>query len=150
MYTLDYRAIQRARKAAKITQEDLAAALGINRATVSKYETGAITPSIKQLQQISEILGVRFIDLLGLEPEGNNEQDRNLLIRLLDDYANSHGELDANILASLYFFDENGLRFRDGGILDRLVAFFDELNEEGQQIALERIAELTEIPKYQK
>ena len=36
------------------------------------------------------------------------------------------------------------------GKTKKLVAAFSLLNEEGQQKAVERVEELTEIPKYQK
>ncbi len=33
---------------------------------------------------------------------------------------------------------------------EKLALYFDKLNEEGQQKAIERVEELTEIPKYQR
>lgn len=32
----------------------------------------------------------------------------------------------------------------------RLLATFNQLNDEGQRVAIERVEELTELPKYQK
>ena len=43
---MNFQAIRNARKAAGVTQEQLAEVLGINRATLSKYETGVIEPSV--------------------------------------------------------------------------------------------------------
>ena len=48
--------IKRARKAAGMTQEDLASALGINRATISKYESGNIPITVQQLEEIARAL----------------------------------------------------------------------------------------------
>ncbi len=53
-----------ARKKAGITQEELAAKLGINRATISKYENGSIEPSVSQLQKIAIELNVDVYDLI--------------------------------------------------------------------------------------
>lgn len=50
--------IAEVRKAAKITQEELAKKLGINRATLSKYENGTIDLSLSQLQKIADALNV--------------------------------------------------------------------------------------------
>lgn len=43
--------IRRVRKAAHVTQEELAKRIGVNRALISKYETGIIEPSVSQLQK---------------------------------------------------------------------------------------------------
>ena len=40
--------IRRVRKAAHVTQEELAKRIGVNRALISKYETGIIEPSVSQ------------------------------------------------------------------------------------------------------
>ena len=44
--------IKHARKVAKMTQSDLAKLLDVNRATISKYETGEIVLSIEMLGYI--------------------------------------------------------------------------------------------------
>lgn len=142
--------IRSARKKTGKSQDDLAKELGVNRATISKYETGAIEPTVSQLIKIAEVLSVPLSDLLGIEPEGDKESDRQLLARLLSEYAAEHGDESAEHFKNLIYFDENGLRFRDGGSFDRLVTLFDSLNDDGQQKAVERVEELTEIPKYQK
>lgn len=61
--------IREARKTAGITQDGLAQALGVNRATISKYETGAIDLPMSQLQRIADALGVHVMDLLGVGEE---------------------------------------------------------------------------------
>lgn len=148
---MDHFALYKARKAAKMTQAQLAEELDVNRATVSKYETGIITPPLNQIMKISEILNIPIIDLIGMSPEGDKENDRKLLIRLLEDYAKEHGEVNSSILSKVYYFDENGLRFKEeGDLLERLIEKFDQLNEEGQQKAIERIEELAEIPRYKR
>lgn len=53
-----------ARKAAKITQKELAEKLGINRATLSKYENGTIDLNLSQLQKIADALGCSKWDLI--------------------------------------------------------------------------------------
>lgn len=61
---MNYQLMRKARKAAKITQDDLSALLGVNRATISKYETGVISPPVSQLFKIAQILDVDLFALL--------------------------------------------------------------------------------------
>lgn len=61
-----YQRIREARKAAGITQDTLAQILGVNRATISKYETGTIDLPVSQLMRIADALGVHVLDLLGV------------------------------------------------------------------------------------
>ena len=61
--------IREARKAAKMTQEQLAQAVGINRATLSKYESGTIDLPLSQLLHISEVLNASISYLVGVSDE---------------------------------------------------------------------------------
>jgi len=49
-----------------LTQNDLAAVLEVNRATVSGYETGGVYPSVEILKKISEFFNVSADYLIGL------------------------------------------------------------------------------------
>lgn len=44
-----------------LTQEELAESAGIAQTTVSRYETGGVTPGIWALQQMLEALGYRLV-----------------------------------------------------------------------------------------
>jgi transcriptional regulator with XRE-family HTH domain len=46
------------RKGRKLTQEQLASALGWNRSSVSNYEIGRRTPSLHDLKKLAEFYGV--------------------------------------------------------------------------------------------
>lgn len=46
------------------TQEQVAKALGINRTTYTKYETGVTQPSLEQLKKLSELFEVDYNTLL--------------------------------------------------------------------------------------
>lgn len=52
------------RKALKITQVDLSKATGINRGLLSRLESEDYTPSVDQLQALSEVLGFQVADVL--------------------------------------------------------------------------------------
>jgi len=62
---MDLSGIQRARKKAGLTQEALAQKLGINRATISKYESGTIDPTSGQLSAIARALGTTVHEMVG-------------------------------------------------------------------------------------
>lgn len=66
---MDFHRIREARKAAGITQDELAKKLGVNRATISKYETGAIDLPSSQLQRLADALGIHILDLVGLSEQ---------------------------------------------------------------------------------
>lgn len=127
--------LRKARKIAKMTQEDLAKCIGVQRSVISKYETGAIEPSISQLEKIASAFCVPVSDLvasvaydLGFDDGSKAEEWQNYVIHELwkrDGYTGSDTEL-------------------------QLIKAFSRLNPTGQSVAVERVEELTKIPDYQK
>ncbi|MBR6403219.1 MAG: nucleotide sugar dehydrogenase [Eubacterium sp.] len=63
------------RKAAKITQTELGKMTGINRSLISKLEAGEYTPSVDQLQALSEALNFNYADMMIAEE--NVSDDKN-------------------------------------------------------------------------
>ncbi len=61
---MNFEIIREARKSLHMTQVELADRLKVNRATISKYETGEILPSLKQLERLTEVLGIPAEELL--------------------------------------------------------------------------------------
>ena len=57
--------IKALRKSKSMTQKELAQALGISRATVSKYEAGLRTPNMDMMVKICDVLGCTTDYLLG-------------------------------------------------------------------------------------
>ncbi|MBC8059808.1 MAG: helix-turn-helix transcriptional regulator [Clostridiaceae bacterium] len=53
----------------KVIQKELAKKLSKSESTIQKYESGSVTPDIKTLTDINEILGVTINDLIGLGNE---------------------------------------------------------------------------------
>lgn len=66
--------IQNKRKALGLTQDQLATALGVSIAAVSKWETEAAYPDITLLSPIARLLNSTVDDLLGFEPQLSEEQ----------------------------------------------------------------------------
>ncbi len=62
-----------ARNAAHMTQEELAAAIGVTRTTVSSWENGRTQPNLQDLQRLYQVLGRNFSDESGKAPAGPAE-----------------------------------------------------------------------------
>lgn len=60
--------IQRLRKNANLTQEDVATKLNITAQAVSKWENDVSAPDISVLVELSDILGVSLDELMGKQP----------------------------------------------------------------------------------
>lgn len=67
--------LKRIRKEKHMTQEALAASLNLNRATISKYESGQIMPPVEQVKKIAKALGVPYGPLL-FGPEIMDDMER--------------------------------------------------------------------------
>jgi len=70
------------RKRAKLTQEQLAEAIRIETATISRYETGIALPSLVTLEALSELLRVSIADLLTEEAFPRSEEEEQFLVLL--------------------------------------------------------------------
>ena len=85
-----------ARKRAGLTQEQLATAIGVKRAVISKYETGAIEPSISQLQKIAAVLNIPLSSLLDL-PEYDGLLREEHVKRITEALEETQGSLEGKI-----------------------------------------------------
>lgn len=138
---MNYSKMRTLRKAAGKSQEDLAQVLGVNRATISKYETGAIEPPLAQIVEIARALDVDLGELL--------DGETSVLYRVHQSAFEAGRQAEQlNNAALRSVFEPDGYSFSDTELL--LIRSFSQLNDEGQQKAVERVEELTEIPKYKK
>ena len=111
-----------------LTMDDVAMKIGVAKSTVQRYEKGQIQRlKLPIIEAMAKALGVTADWLIG------NEE----IINLGTDFV---------------MYDENGecIRVDAGTRPGHLLMAFDELNEEAQEKAIERVKELTEIRKYQK
>ena len=122
-------AIKQARTKLGMTQAELAKRMGVTPQTVSQYERGLINPKIETLQKFADALGVSIGTLCGsLHYYKTIQIDRTYINYL------------AHVLESDSIENE---------MLELLKGAFYKLNPEGQGKALERVRELTEVPRYQ-
>jgi|SRR5215208_1036119 len=61
------RKVRQLRRVQDLSQDDLAARVGVSRNSISRFETGARMPSIEMLEKLASALGVRASDLLAEE-----------------------------------------------------------------------------------
>lgn len=135
--------IQEARKAAKITQDELAKVLNVNRATLSRYESGAIDPPASQLQAIADALGVSMSYLTG-EPIRLNISMPDYPIRLP-----TREEIARMAPAEQkYYYLRLLADTAPDTLKKKLIDCYDKLNKLGQVEVVRRTQELTGLPQY--
>ena len=120
------------RKKKGVSQEDLAKLLGVTKSTISKYELGHRAMSIDQLKKVLDFFGIEY----------------GLFLSDLDDP--KYEEWTNYVLDN--FWDEifQKKKATKSDSQTKLLSAFFQLNPDGQAKAVERVEELTEIPKYQK
>lgn len=68
--------VREARKRRRLTQQELAALVGVNPETISNIERGRYAPSIRALEALCEHLGVAPGDLLGRGDDDSSSSPR--------------------------------------------------------------------------
>ena len=129
--------IKDARKAAGLTQKQLADRIHKSFSSVQKYEMSKATPPIEVLQDIAHVLGVSWITLAGSGDEPLYSID---CFEAAEKMRYSPQDVDLEVKKILEKSD----------LIHRVIVSMDKLNERGLRIAAERVAELTKIPEYRK
>ena len=75
------------RRQAGITQDELAAFLGVSKAAVSKWETGTTYPDITLLPLLASFFNIRIDELLDYQPQLTVEESRRLYARLSGEFS---------------------------------------------------------------
>ena len=123
--------IRKARKKKGWTQEDLANALHVKRAVISKYENSMIEPSVARFKEIAQALDVEDWTQLAT---GN---------AIVSDLAEKLRKPSAAIT-------DGEVHSEDAANEEELLRLFNLLNAGGKRVAVERMRELTEIPRYRR
>lgn len=85
------RRIKAARKAAKMSQTELANRINKTLRTVQKYESGEIAPSIEMIEQIAKILGVLPFQLIAYERQELRIKSLSDIFYILNELNNKTG-----------------------------------------------------------
>lgn len=75
------------RKERGITQDELAAYIGVSKASVSKWETGQSYPDITFLPQLATYFNISIDELIGYSPQMTKEDIRKLYHRLSEGFS---------------------------------------------------------------
>lgn len=117
------------RKKQGLSQEQLAKEIGVTKSTISKYELDARFPKHNTIDDFCRVFNVDFYLMLTGKTKSEWSTDFELADKAFWDNV-------SDVLLSDYLMEIKQL--------------LEQLNDEGQQKAIERIEELTEIPKYKK
>ena len=112
--------IREARKKKGLTQVVVAQRAKIAINSLRLYEAGKRQPHLEQIRRIALAIGVTVSDLVG------------------SDFWSTLPESEKKAALTVNPYK------------DLINSLFDQLNDEGQSKAVERVEELTEIPKYKK
>lgn len=134
--------IKRARQEAGITQSELAKRLNVTPQTVSQYERGLINPKYETALKFAEALNLQPSWLFGAKLGELAAEDT---INLVNKEQSSRGVISE--LLDLPQSIETVIKSQQELDVQRA---FRKLNDEGQRVAIERVEELAQIPKYQK
>ena len=119
--------IKEARQERGLSQEELAQIINSTKSAISRYESGKRQPRIEQLKSIASALDVDVNWLMnGYTLEQRDQVWKEKVSRRF----------------------EEAKKKKKGK--DRLNVAFDSLNTSGQQEAVKRVEELTEVPRYRR
>lgn len=134
------------RKAAGMTQEQLASKIGVTRATLSRYENGTIDPPMSQIERIVNALeeatpGITSISWSGESmyriewPHLTAKQKK-----ILDEAIQENGA-ESDFYEALFLPTEEH---------KKIARTLDGLNEQGRKKLVEIALEFAKIPEYQR
>ena len=124
--------IKEQRQKQKITQAELAKMVGVATITIRQYESGKREPRLKELQKIAAALGTSIDTLLGGLETFDTGADFEAAWKKAVETA---GGEQITIIHT-----KNPKK--------TVCSLMDLLNDQGQTAAVDRIQELTEIPRY--
>ena len=126
--------IKHFRNQKKMTQEELAKAVGVATITIRQYESGAREPNTSMLEKIAKVLGVGEGPFSFYPAE---QKDKAIIYTL----AQALGGKEYSEIPAYTPLNDN---------LRKIECSLNQMNEDGQRIAVERVKELAQIPAYQK
>lgn len=120
--------IQKARKAAKLSQKELGDKLGVSASMIGQYENNLRKPKLNRLYALANALNVYPSDLADL--------DETLMLGL-------------GPMITIETEDGEFISLNADTQEAQLLNKYNMLNENGKKVALDRLDELLQIPKYQ-
>lgn len=146
--------IRDARKNAGMTQTELAKKLNVPFQSISQWERDLRNPKFDTIQRLADALEIHPFDLMGIDKEmqgydisvefeaETDEPTRQKILELLHKDTRSIYDELTDIQKTEFW----GILMKPLHL--QLSEAFAKLNENGQEIAVQRVQELCEIPKY--
>lgn len=132
-----------------LTQKQVANSCGMADSAIRKYESGKVTPKYEMLQRIAAALDVDWMDLVPDGTQGDvivNHMAEKL--RRLSDQSITEDVSELAFYAGEVEGKYKGLMAALEPEIFDINRLLVQLNPDGKQKAVERVEELTEIPRY--
>ena len=148
--------IRQARMSAGLTQKELGNRARIAEPTIGRYELGKLNPKPATLKKIAAALGIEWYELISNSPDEQSEiakeQMRQAIGRVADIITKpcKYEISDELIEDSLKKVTISIPTSYNSARLVKMIKDYGKLNDDGQQVAVERVHELTEIPRYKR
>lgn len=136
--------IKKYRLALGLTQKQLAERMGVVPSLVTMYETEKRKPKPEMIVKFASALEIHPDKLLEGAYEDVFKDYRTTDGKIIADKFIAGGGVDSYIEFAKLTWDVKQIQDEH-----KLIAIFRKLNCTGQKVALDRIAELSEIPRYQ-
>lgn len=122
-----------------MTQKELGEKLGgVPQQQIGRWENGKSNPKLNTIQKIAAALSVNVNDLL------ESPLDDSPIYQVLKNVDYSDSPVSRNFINA-----QLTIQVHDWQQIDiELIKTFKKLNEDGKAVAIERVEELTEIPRY--
>ncbi len=128
------------RQQKNLSQKELGRLLGVSQQMIGQWESATANLTLETISKIATALNVNINDLL------ESPLDDSPLYHYFKD-----DSISDNPIGRRYINAELTIQVDDWQQIDiELVKNFKKLNEAGKTIAIERVEELTEIPRYTK
>lgn len=149
--------IKEARKYRNLTQKELAAKLGISYQALAQWENDLRNPKQETLKKIGNALKIDWTYFTDWEVRPDTvsaadgsyaeiEHQWEIVNNKISERAANINRLASTLKMHLISFTEEDF----SSVESLVLLFLTKLNDTGQQEALKRIQELTEIPRYQR
>lgn len=154
--------IKEARKKAGLTQKELGQKLGLSFQAIAQWENDLRNPKFETLKKIADALGVNIDSLLDESTLAQIEANVvhpslvdkiNARMDVLSDTEHLRGYVTVDELAEMVsdvkkMFEQAS--HKELMEFKKIADVYNGLNPDGQRVALERLDELAQLPKYQR
>lgn len=150
--------IRELRRSRGMSQEELGLAVGLTKATISRYESGNREPRFDQISKIASFFGVEINEILspsqGIQVMQEFFREGNAAAKIVVDIHEKYGislhTADSIVQFVVWAYRNEFSTTRENELREVMANLNDAGIHEVFSCAMRRAGELAEIPKYQK